>query len=108
MALFSSCFPSSSSTAKPAPAPVATPAGAAAKCIFCAPNLVPDSPHFRIVHHDERFIAFHDRAPAAAVHLLAVPRRHVESVRELSGEEGAELGESLPCHALMRCERRAD
>ncbi|CEH17273.1 Protein kinase C inhibitor-like protein [Ceraceosorus bombacis] len=60
-------------------------------CIFCPPNLTPDSPKFRVVHTSDQFIAFHDRSPAAAIHLLAVPRQHIDDVTVLMGEEGAKL-----------------
>ncbi|PWN45295.1 hypothetical protein IE81DRAFT_297951, partial [Ceraceosorus guamensis] len=60
-------------------------------CIFCPPNLTPDSPKFRVVHTSDRFIAFHDRSPAASIHLLAVPRQHIDDVTVLKGGKGAKL-----------------
>ncbi len=54
-------------------------------CIFCNPTV---EKGFRVVLEDTRFVAFHDRSPAAELHLLVVPRRHVENVKTLrSGEE---------------------
>lgn len=51
-----------------------------AKCIFC--NVTPD--RFNIVLQDEEFICFRDRSPAAAVHLLVIPRTHIANVQSLT------------------------
>lgn len=40
---------------------------------------------------DEAFVVFRDHKPAAAHHLLVVPRRHIDSVRTL-GKEDAAMG----------------
>lgn len=42
-------------------------------CIFCD---VSREKGFNIVLQDDTFVAFHDRSPAAQVHLLVVPRQH--------------------------------
>ncbi|KAI9264993.1 HIT-like domain-containing protein [Phascolomyces articulosus] len=49
-------------------------------CPFC--NVSTDI-GFRIVHEDEQLIAFHDRSPAGAVHLLIIPREHITTVKAL-------------------------
>lgn len=63
-----------------------------AKCVFCNPT--PEK-GFDIVLEEERFIAFRDRDPAAAHHLLAIPREHITNVKSLRGEPGAHLVEEL-------------
>lgn len=57
-------------------------------CIFCkiANGEIPTN----FVYEDERLVAFRDIAPAAPVHILIVPKEHVESVNDLE-----ENGESL-------------
>ncbi|PWN99298.1 hypothetical protein FA09DRAFT_328715 [Tilletiopsis washingtonensis] len=74
----------------------AAPADAAA-CIFCPDSVLSPAAgnRFEVVHSDARFLAFHDRSPAARVHLLAVPREHVDDVKVLRGAEGAELVRAL-------------
>ena len=44
-------------------------------CLFCkiAAGDIPS----KKVYEDEDFVAFHDINPAAPVHLLLIPRRHV-------------------------------
>ncbi|KPV73812.1 uncharacterized protein RHOBADRAFT_45103 [Rhodotorula graminis WP1] len=69
------------------PAMGAAPAhGAPAKdCIFC--GVTATSPGFRVVHEDGEFVVFKDRSPGSKVHLLAVPKRHVDSVKTLEVED---------------------
>jgi histidine triad (HIT) family protein len=47
-------------------------------CVFCqiAAGHVPA----RIVHQDDRAVAFHDTNPQAPVHVLVIPRDHCESI----------------------------
>lgn len=40
-----------------------------------------------IVYEDERMVAFYDIQPKAPVHLLIVPKKHIESVNELKEED---------------------
>lgn len=54
-------------------------------CIFCA--IAAGRAPARIVHEDEHVLAFEDIQPQAPVHVLVVPRRHVESLWELDDPE---------------------
>lgn len=53
-------------------------------CIFCkiVNNEIPSNP----ILEDENFLAFHDINPKAPVHILIIPKIHVDSFNELSGE----------------------
>src|SRR3546814_13612106 len=59
-------------------------------CIFCkiASGEIPS----KKVHEDEEFIAFHDTNPAAPVHLLLIPRRHVVSLQDIGPDDAGWLG----------------
>jgi len=59
-------------------------------CIFCkiARGDIPS----KKVHEDEEFVAFHDINPAAPVHLLLIPRRHIVSLQDVSTDDAAWLG----------------
>ena len=59
-------------------------------CIFCkiARGEIPS----KKVHEDEEFVAFHDIDPAAPVHLLLIPRRHVVSLQDIGPEDAGWLG----------------
>jgi len=52
-------------------------------CLFCkiVNNEIPSNP----VLENEEFIAFHDINPKAPVHILVIPKVHVDSFNEVSG-----------------------
>jgi len=58
-------------------------------CIFCkiVNNEIPSNP----VMENENFIAFHDLNPKAPVHVLVIPKVHVESFNDVSAEMMAEM-----------------
>ncbi|NLC51415.1 MAG: histidine triad nucleotide-binding protein [Firmicutes bacterium] len=58
------------------------------ECIFC--KIAAGDIKSDIVYEDEKVIAFKDINPAAPVHLLVIPRKHVPSLLEI-GEEDKEL-----------------
>jgi len=53
-------------------------------CIFC--KIIRKEIPSSVVYEDDRVVAFNDIQPVAPVHVLIVPRQHIESVRELTGE----------------------
>src|SRR5690606_13560824 len=59
-------------------------------CIFCkiARGEIPS----KKVHEDDEFVAFHDINPAAPVHLLLIPRRHVVSLQDIGPDDAGWLG----------------
>jgi len=62
-------------------------------CIFCriAEKKIPS----KIVHEDDRAVAFEDVNPQAPVHVLVVPKRHVQSVAELEAADATLLGQLM-------------
>ena len=62
-------------------------------CIFCkiAEKEIPAT----IVYEDDKFIAFKDLDPQASVHILLIPKRHIESVNTLSPEDEDVVGHIL-------------
>jgi histidine triad (HIT) family protein len=55
-------------------------------CLFCkiAAGEIPSD----IVHADEEAVVFRDINPRAPTHVLAIPRRHIPSVAELTDADG--------------------
>ena len=55
-----------------------------ADCVFCkiAAKEIPSS----IVHEDADVVAFKDNNPRAPLHVLVIPRRHVERLSKLDDE----------------------
>ncbi len=62
-------------------------------CIFCkiARGEIPA----RKIHEDEQMVAFGDVRPQAPVHLLIIPKRHIESLAECGESDAALLGSML-------------
>ena len=56
-------------------------------CLFCkiAAGEIPGD----IVYEDDKMVVFKDIAPKAQVHLLAIPREHIESLNGLTEEHDA-------------------
>ena len=46
----------------------------------------------RIVHDDDRCLAFHDVAPQAPVHVLVIPKKPIPSLAEASAEDADLFG----------------
>jgi len=54
-------------------------------CIFC--RIVQGEVSARVIHEDDETMAFRDVNPQAPVHILVIPRHHVESVASLRAED---------------------
>ena len=52
-----------------------------ADCVFCgiAGHEIPSN----IAYEDDRLIAFHDLEPQAPVHVLVIPKKHIESLDDV-------------------------
>jgi histidine triad (HIT) family protein len=74
-----------------------------ADCLFCkiVNREVPGS----IVYEDERLLAFNDINPQAPVHILVVPKRHIESLNELDPADDQIVGELVRRAAVLAGER---
>ncbi len=59
-------------------------------CLFC--RIAARQSPAEIVYEDDAVVAFKDIYPKAPVHLLIVPRRHVESLLEAGDDDEAVLG----------------
>lgn len=66
-------------------------------CLFCkiAKGEIPSQK----VYEDERILAFRDINPQAPIHVLIIPKQHIESVNEITAENSAIIAyifEKLP------------
>lgn len=59
-------------------------------CIFC--QILAGKAPGEIVYQDDLVSAFHDLHPAAPVHLLIVPNRHITSLNRISEQDEVLLG----------------
>jgi histidine triad (HIT) family protein len=62
-------------------------------CIFCkiAAGEIP----VKAVYEDELILAFPDINPAAPVHMLVIPRKHLDSLQEASVDDATLLGHAM-------------
>jgi histidine triad (HIT) family protein len=61
-----------------------------ADCIFC--RIINKENEAEIVYEDEEIVAFKDIYPAAPVHLLIVPRRHIPTLTDLEDDDTMLMG----------------
>lgn len=59
-------------------------------CLFC--KIVEKKIPAKIVHEDDRMLAFDDIHPQAPVHTLVIPKRHVVSIQDCGAEDRDLLG----------------
>jgi histidine triad (HIT) family protein len=59
-------------------------------CLFC--RIVAGEIPARKLYEDEQVIAFHDIGPQAPVHFLVIPKRHIDSLDQLSEADKPLLG----------------
>lgn len=70
-------------------------------CIFC--QIVAGNATAEVVYQDDQATAFRDQHPAAPVHLLIVPNRHITSLNRISEADEALLG-----HLIVVARRLAE
>jgi len=59
-------------------------------CIFC--RIVAGEIPGNIIYQDKELIAFRDINPQAPTHILIIPKSHIASITELTGEQQALMG----------------
>jgi histidine triad (HIT) family protein len=74
-----------------------------ADCLFC--KIVDGKIPASLVYEDERVVAFNDIHPQAPTHVLVIPKRHIESLNEMSIEDNELVGELVRRAAAIAKER---
>lgn len=72
------------------------------ECIFC--KIVAGDIPANKVFEDDDMIVFHDISPAAPVHLLAIPKKHIATLADADPEDHAVLGKLLEVGGKMAVE----
>jgi histidine triad (HIT) family protein len=72
-------------------------------CLFC--RIVAGEMAADVIYQDERSIAIRDVNPQAPVHVLIIPRDHMESLDEASQRDEAPLGHLLRVAARVANEQ---
>jgi len=72
-------------------------------CLFC--RIIAGEIPASKVYEDERLVAFNDINPQAPMHVLIVPREHIETLNALRPEHDALVGEMARRAAALAAER---
>src|SRR5207245_6778156 len=72
-------------------------------CLFC--KIINREITGSIVYEDDRVLAFNDINPQAPTHVLIVPKRHVESLNELTADDDQIVGELIRRAAAIARQR---
>lgn len=72
-------------------------------CVFC--QIVKKEIPAKIEYEDAEILAFADIAPKAPIHLLIIPKKHIEGIKEL-GEKEIELGGRLLTTAVKLAQQK--
>ena len=59
-------------------------------CLFC--KIINKEIPSQIVYEDDDILAFNDIAPKAPVHILVIPKKHIESHAKLIAEDAELMG----------------
>ena len=54
-------------------------------CIFC--KIIKKEIPSTIIYEDDKVIAFNDVNPAAPIHILVVPKKHIETLLDVSDQD---------------------
>jgi histidine triad (HIT) family protein len=75
----------------------------ASDCLFC--RIIAGEIPASKVYEDDRIVAFNDINPQAPMHVLVVPREHVETLNELGHGHDSTVGEMVRRGAAIAAER---
>jgi len=64
-------------------------------CTFC--DIIAGKRESQMVYQDDRIVAFKDINPQAPVHVLIVPRKHIDSILTLTPEDQDLVGAMFLC-----------
>ncbi len=59
-------------------------------CLFC--KIIRKEIPADIVYEDEEILAFKDIEPAAPIHILVIPKKHISSINEIEKEDEMLIG----------------
>ena len=72
-------------------------------CLFC--KIINREIPASIVYEDERVLAFNDINPQAPTHVLVVPKRHIDTLNDLTAGDDQIVGELVRRAAAIAAER---
>jgi histidine triad (HIT) family protein len=77
-----------------------------ADCIFC--KIIAGEIPAKTVHKSDTLVAFEDVNPVAPVHVLIVPRKHIETTNDLTDGDKELVGEMILCAKKIAADNNID
>jgi histidine triad (HIT) family protein len=74
-----------------------------AECLFC--KIASGQIATPLVYEDDSLVAFNDINPQAPMHVLVIPRQHIESLSYLAPEDDALVGQMVRTAATLAEQR---
>ncbi len=68
-------------------------------CLFC--RIVRGDIPCEKVYEDEELLAFRDVDPKAPVHILIIPKRHIETINDIGNKDSALTGKMVHAAAVI-------
>lgn len=68
-------------------------------CIFC--KIVAKEIPAKVVWENEQILAFEDIAPSAPVHVLVIPKKHIQSLYHVTMEDQVLMGEIMTSFSML-------
>ena len=75
-------------------------------CIFC--KIIKGEIPSQKVYEDDEILAFRDINPMAPVHILVVPKKHIESANDISSNDEAVIGRIFTVIKKLAKENKLD
>ena len=72
-------------------------------CIFC--KIINGDVPAQVVFEDDELVAFEDISPAAPTHVLIIPRKHIETINDLTESDAELVGKMFLCAKKLASER---
>jgi histidine triad (HIT) family protein len=72
-------------------------------CIFC--KIINNKIQATIVHEDKQLVAFQDMNPQTPTHILIVPRKHIETLNDLTIKDDVLIGAMVRLAARIAADR---
>jgi histidine triad (HIT) family protein len=72
-------------------------------CLFC--RIIAGEIPGKFLYQDDRLVVLQDVNPQAPLHALVIPRKHVDSLNDLSAEDDGLIGEMIRRAAAVARER---